>query len=177
MPSPDEALWARVEELADEMNHLPADRIPQRLSELASSGEAPTVLTLLGTWLSLPPPPASLASGTLLGGRYVLKEKLGEGGMGVVWRAGQELIARDVAIKIIHPSLVTPALQTRFLSEMKVLGQLNHPAIVKIFDAGVHNVSGSGPIPFFAMELIEGLDPAVLFPRLYDSGNGQHRLG
>jgi serine/threonine protein kinase/WD40 repeat protein len=156
MNFPDEALWARVEKLGEEMSDLPPDRISKRLSQLAAEGEAPTVITLLSTWLSLPPPPAVLAPGTLLAGRYVLKEKLGEGGMGAVWRASQELISRDVAVKMIHPSLVTPALNARFAGEMKVLGQLNHPGIVKIFDAGVHAQPDRSLIPFFVMELIEG---------------------
>src|SRR6266852_5472048 len=76
--------------------------------------------------------------GASLAGRYLLREKLGEGGMGSVWRARQDLIGRDVAVKIIHPALVTPALQERFVFEMTVLGRLDHPGIVKIFDAGAH---------------------------------------
>ncbi|MDB6040065.1 MAG: serine/threonine protein kinase, partial [Verrucomicrobiales bacterium] len=156
MNTPDEARWARVEELAEEICRLAPGQVSERLSQLAAAGEAPTVLTLLGTWLTLPAPPTALSAGILLGGRYLLREKLGEGGMGAVWRASQELIARDVAVKIIHPALVTPALQARFAGEMKVLGQLDHPGIVKIFDAGVHNQADGTLIPFFAMDLIEG---------------------
>jgi serine/threonine protein kinase/WD40 repeat protein len=156
MNAPAEAQWARVEQLADEISHLPTDQIPQRLSELVAAGESPTVLTLLGTWLALPPLPEPFKPGDELGGRYVLGHKLGEGGMGSVWRARQQLIGRDVALKIIHPALVTPALQARFVAEMEILGQLNHPGIVRIFDAGVHGLPGGEGIPFFAMELVEG---------------------
>jgi serine/threonine protein kinase/WD40 repeat protein len=156
MNSPDEAQWDRVEQLADEISRLAPDQRTSRLSALAASGESTTVLTLLGTWLELPAPPAPLGPGTLLGGRYVLREKLGEGGMGSVWRARQEMIGRDVAVKIIYPSLVSPDLQARFIGEMQILGELNHPGIVRIFDAGVHKTMDGGSIPFFAMELILG---------------------
>src|SRR5262245_25263906 len=114
MNFPDEARWERIEKLAEEIGRLAPEQASDRLSQLAASGESPTVLTLLGTWLSLPPAPAGLTVGTLLGGRYLLQEKIGEGGMGSVWRASQELIGRDVAVKIIHPSLVTPSLQAKF---------------------------------------------------------------
>jgi serine/threonine protein kinase/WD40 repeat protein len=156
MNAPDEAQWDRVEALADEISGLPPEQVTHRLSELAASGESTTVLTLLGTWLDLPPPPAPFSSGTTLAGRYVLREKLGEGGMGSVWRARQELIGRDVALKIIHPPLVTSSLRARFVGEMEILGQLNHPGIVRIFDAGIHQMPEGSSIPFFAMELIAG---------------------
>jgi len=122
MTVPDEAQWARDEEIAEEIARLAPDRVPERLSELAAAGESPTVLTLVETWLGLPPPPSPFQQGSVLAERYVLREKIGEGGMGSVWRAGQELIERDVAVKIIHPSLVTPALQSKFAGEIKILG-------------------------------------------------------
>src|SRR5437870_4684663 len=134
MNLPGEQQWLRVEELGRQLTHLPPEELAARMSQLAASGESPTVLTLLSTWLVLPPPPAPFEAGSVLGGRYTLRVKLGEGGMGSVWRARQELIGRDVALKMIHPSLVTPALQSRFLSEMEALGQLDHPGIVHIFD-------------------------------------------
>src|SRR5258708_1223757 len=156
---------------------------------MAAAGESPTILTLLGNWLALPPPPAPLASGSLVGGRYLLREKIGadgmgsvwrasrgtrgwgrlvggryllrekigEGGMGSVWRARQEMIGRDVALKMIHPALVTPAFRTRFVSEIELLGQLDHPGIVRIFDASVHEGEDHSALPFFAMELVEGV--------------------
>jgi serine/threonine protein kinase/WD40 repeat protein len=57
---------------------------------------------------------------------------------------------------MIHPDLVTPALQSRFITEIEALGQLDHPGIARIFDAGFHERPQGPPIPFFAMELVEG---------------------
>src|ERR1700677_2243273 len=156
MNPPGEKQWQRVEELATELKELQPNAIASRLLQLAAAGESRTVVTLLVTWLGLPPPAAPFESGSVVGGRFTLREKLGEGGMGSVWRAKQEMVGRDVALKLIHPALVTPTLQGRFVGEMELLGQLNHPGIVRIFDAGVDEQPNRPPMPFFAMELVEG---------------------
>ncbi|PWT80292.1 MAG: hypothetical protein C5B44_05495 [Acidobacteria bacterium] len=157
MNAPGEPEWARVEKLGLELSGLPTEKVASRISELKASGESTIVLSLLGTWLALPAPPAPIDCGSIIGGRYVIREKLGEGGMGSVWRAKQELVGRDVALKIIHPGMVTPALQARFVSEIELLGQLNHPGIVRIYDAGMSERKEGPSLPFFAMELVEGL--------------------
>lgn len=157
MTLPEEKHWRRVEELAGELGQIPSDQAASRMAELAAAGESRTVLTLLGRWLSLPPASAPVDIGQVIGKRYTLKEKLGEGGMGSVWRARQEMVGRDVALKMIHSALFSPALRARFVSEIELLGQLSHPGIVRIFDAGVHEQPNGQAIPFFAMELVEGL--------------------
>ena len=157
MKVPGEEHWERVERLGKELESLPPDLAASRISELGAEGESTVVLSLLGTWLALPPPPPPVDCGSIIGGRYTVREKLGEGAMGSVWRAKQELVGRDVALKIIHPSMVTPPLQGRFISEIELLGQLNHPGIVRIYDAGMSDRPQGPPIPFFAMELVEGL--------------------
>ena len=124
MNPPDEQQWRRVEKLARESSALPKEEVSALISKLAEDGEAPTVLTMLGNWLGMPPPPVDLAPGTIVGGRYTLKEKIGSGGMASVWRAKQEVVERDVALKMIHPALVTPHLKERFVTEIKLLGQL-----------------------------------------------------
>lgn len=157
MNQPSEHHWLRVEELSEQLSALPPDQVPARIAQLAVEGEPHTVLTLLETMVDLPPLPQAVDTGTVIAGRYVLRKKLGQGAMGMVWRARQELVGRDVAVKIIHPWLVTPAFESRFLAEVEILGQLNHPGIARIFDAGFHEQDHGPPVPFFAMELIEGL--------------------
>jgi len=157
MKIPLEAEWCRVEVLAQELERLEPDQVAARLAELAEAGESRSVLTLLGVWHRLPPPLVGLGEGSVVGGSYTLREKIGEGGMGAVWRATQKTIERDVALKIIHPSLVSPTLRKRAEDEIRVLGQLNHPGIVRIFAAGFHEDPRHGTIPYFAMELVEGV--------------------
>jgi serine/threonine protein kinase len=155
MKLPGEKQWERVEAIADQLAGLPRDEVGVRLGQLASQGEASTVISLLGEWLNLPPPPPPLGPGSVVG-NYTLVEKLGEGGMGSVWRATQPVIGRDVALKLIHPGLVTATIKARFLEEIKLLGQLSHPGIVQIFDAGVHQGPDGHAVPYFTMELITG---------------------
>jgi WD40 repeat protein/predicted Ser/Thr protein kinase len=92
------------------------------------------------------PPPPVLA-------RYRLVRLLGEGGMGAVYEAEQDNPRRSVALKVIRPGLVTPALLQRFAQEAQILGRLHHPGVAPIYEAGV----AQDGRPFFAMELVRGL--------------------
>jgi non-specific serine/threonine protein kinase/serine/threonine-protein kinase len=100
----------------------------------------------------------TLASSTLRAsdtiGLYVLLEKLGEGGMGEVWRAEQtQPIRRHVALKVIKAGLDTKTVVARFEAERQALALMEHPAIAKVYDAGV---TPRG-LPFFAMEYVPGV--------------------
>ena len=76
----------------------------------------------------------SIAIGQTLG-RYRIEEELGAGGMGVVYRAHDEKLERDLAIKVLAPgTLDDEAARKRFRNEAKVLSKLNHPAIQTIYD-------------------------------------------
>ena len=87
-------------------------------------------------------------------GRYVLLDLLGEGGMGKVFKAHDGRLGRDVALKLIRPErLSNPAAMARFDHEMKALGKLDHPHVVRAFDAGQ-----AGADHFVAMEFIDGAD-------------------
>jgi WD40 repeat protein len=106
--------------------------------------------------------------GQVFAGRYKLRQKLGEGGMGVVFVADQtEPVQRRVALKIIRAGLDTHRLLARFEQERQALALMDHPNIAKVFDAGMDQARR----PYFAMELVKGMpltrycDDAKLSPR------------
>ena len=84
---------------------------------------------------------------------YVLLERLGEGGMGQVFKARHADMRRIVAIKLIRNELLADAdTVNRFRREVQGLAQLAHPHVVHAYDAGL-----TGPIPFLVMEYIDGI--------------------
>ncbi|MFD7901924.1 serine/threonine protein kinase [Kitasatospora sp. NPDC059747] len=80
--------------------------------------------------------------GTVLGGRYTLTERIGGGGMGTVWRAEDGVLARQVAVKILHSALFEDGtFVRRFRREAQMVAAIDHPGIVDVYDYGE---SGSG---------------------------------
>ncbi len=88
-------------------------------------------------------------------GRFRIISILGHGGMGTVYEAEQDKPHRKVALKVIRPGWMSPAMLRRFEYEAEVLARLDHPGIARVFDAGTAD-SGHGPQPYFAMELVTG---------------------
>ena len=87
-------------------------------------------------------------------GRYQLLERLGQGGMGVVYRAHDTLLERTVAVKVISAPIDQNAeLRERFFREARAAGQLSHRNIITIRDLGEHDGQ-----PYLAMEFLEGQD-------------------
>lgn len=85
-------------------------------------------------------------------GAFRLIEKLGGGGMGVVYRAEQDGLGRIVALKLIRPEhLYFEGARARFQREVETVARLSHPGIVQI-----HTVGEADGIPYFAMELVKG---------------------
>ena len=85
-------------------------------------------------------------------GHYRIEAKLGEGGMGVVYRAFDTHLDRPVAIKILRADATTsPERKRRFVQEAKAASALNHPNIIHIYD-----ISSSGDTDFIAMEFVAG---------------------
>jgi serine/threonine-protein kinase len=90
----------------------------------------------------------------LLLGAYVIEERLGEGGMGQVFRARHKLLNRRVALKVIRKErLSNPDFVRRFYREIQAAAQLSHPNIVVAYDA-----DHVGDTHFFAMEYVDGVD-------------------
>ena len=117
----------------------------------------------IGPRVPLPPPPREgdvademlvdgLRPGDLLEGRYQVEDKIGEGGIGVVYRAVQLKLHRRVAVKLLqHETMGEEDLRARFEREAVALAALSHPNIVSLTDYGI--VRGR---PFLVMELLEG---------------------
>ncbi|HKR69274.1 MAG TPA: protein kinase [Streptosporangiaceae bacterium] len=102
----------------------------------------------------------------LIGGRYALFDVLGTGGMATVWRARDEVLGREVAVKVLSPQYAAdPAFRIRFEREARHVASLSHPRLVTVFDCGV-----DGTVPFIVMELVAGrtlrqiLDDAGVLP-------------
>ena len=129
----------------------------------ASSNAAPTPARPTPRGTDGPP----LLPERVFAGRFKLRQKLGEGGMGEVWVADQaEPVQRRVAIKVVRPGLDSERMLARFDQERQALALMDHPNIAKVLDAG--EADGR---PYFVMELIKGVpitdycDRARLSPR------------
>src|SRR4029453_3790197 len=93
----------------------------------------------------------SLGAGTKLG-PYQILDRLGSGGMGEVYRARDDKLGRDVAIKVLPTSFVhDPDRLARFDREARLLASLNHPRI-----AAIYGFEDSAGIPALVLELVEG---------------------
>ena len=184
------AQWSRFHELARGLDELPISAIPGRLASLEASGESVDVVAYLRLNYRLPQNP-KFDVGARLADRYIIRGFLGEGGMGVVYRASQEITQRDVALKTVHPGLLLEGAAERFRAEIGMLGQLDHPGIVRVFDADVHRGGGNREILFYAMELVNGMpihefvaangrdpvDVLSLFSRVVDAVSYAHKRG
>lgn len=103
--------------------------------------------------ITLDSSPISEVPGTTIG-RYKLLEKIGEGGMAIVYMAEQtEPIRRKVALKIIKLGMDTMQVIARFEAERQALAMMDHPNIAKVFDAGATETGR----PYFVMELVRGV--------------------
>ncbi|QDV26786.1 serine/threonine-protein kinase [Aureliella helgolandensis] len=114
-------------------------------SGLLRTGDVPTAHSLTSPKLERP--------GAQIG-LYIVREQLGEGGMGVVYVAEQqEPVRRHVALKIIKPGMDSREILARFDAERQALAMMSHPNIAKILDGGATEAGR----PFFVMELVKGV--------------------
>jgi eukaryotic-like serine/threonine-protein kinase len=164
LPCPPE-LWARFSSLLDTALDLPEAELADWIERLAGEDAAvkPWLVRVLEAegaletgFLRARPhlaPHSVLEPGTIVG-PYRLESRLGEGGMGEVWRASRadDGPRREVALKLPHPELLGGPFRQRFARERDVLAALSHPHIAQLYDAGL---SAEGH-PYLALELVEG---------------------
>src|SRR6201994_3234441 len=87
-----------------------------------------------------------------LGSRYTLVDVLGTGGMATVWRAGDEQLGREVAVKVLSPQYAAdPGFLARFEREARHAASVSNPRLVTMFDSGIDHGT-----PFLVMELVTG---------------------
>jgi hypothetical protein len=124
------------------------------------------------------------ASGDLIADRYRILAPLGAGGMATVYRANDERLGREVAIKVLLPNLAgDPVVAARFEREARTLAAAAHPGVVSIFDVDAGDPN-TGREPFFVMELCSGgsladllvdgkrVSPGELIPTLVSVADG-----
>lgn len=122
-------------------------------------------LVKLEAWYREPRPEAPVAErfapGTLLADRYRVEVVLGEGGMGVVYRAYDETLGKSVALKFLPARLSADVgRREQFLKEVRSAQEVSHDCVARVHDIGQH-----GGHPFLSMEYIDGGDLASLLQR------------
>ncbi|MBW2525046.1 MAG: protein kinase, partial [Deltaproteobacteria bacterium] len=90
--------------------------------------------------------------GDVIATKYQLTNVIGEGGMGAIWQARNEVLHVDVAIKLINRKVASAEASQRLLVEARSAAQLDHPSIVRVHDFGTTEFGD----PFIVMELLEG---------------------
>jgi TolB-like protein/tetratricopeptide (TPR) repeat protein len=161
--------WQTIDRVFVEGLQLPPDARPALVARECAADEElqRDVLSLLaaaessGNFLEIPAlerlATAMVADGWSLRpsqrlGAYVVRELLGAGAVGEVWRATDERLSRDVAIKVLLPHLSNDPERVRhFTEEARTAGSLNHPNIVSVHDVGEH-----GGAPFIVSEYVDG---------------------
>ncbi len=102
---------------------------------------------------------SAIMPGTVLRERYRLDSEIGRGGMGIVYRATDLELHREVAVKVLPTSTSSTDSRQRLLREARAAAALNHPHIISVHDIGEANGS-----PFFVMELVHGPSLAKAHP-------------
>jgi serine/threonine-protein kinase len=108
-----------------------------------------------------------LPGSSLLAGRYRLVERLGAGGMSVVWRGFDEVLGRQVAVKVLPPSTsADPSFRRRLRAEAQAAARLSHQHITNVYDYGEATTVDGEPVPYVVMELIDGESLAAVLARV-----------
>ena len=134
---------------------------------LAAAGGGMLALTLLAGRLERRVREAVIAAGQL--GQYALEEKIGEGGMGSVYRGRHAMLRRPTAVKLLEPAKTTEMSIARFEREVQLTSQLNHPNTITIYDYG-RTPEG---VFYYAMEYLDGYSLDGLVERFGPQGDGR----
>ncbi|MEV6844623.1 protein kinase [Actinoplanes sp. NPDC051411] len=103
-----------------------------------------------------------MESGQLIAGRYRLRERLGYGGMSVVWRADDDVLGREVAIKVLSAALAgDPELRRQIRAEARTAAGLRHANVVAVYDYGEF-IDAGRTLSYVVMELVDGRSLADL---------------
>jgi tRNA A-37 threonylcarbamoyl transferase component Bud32 len=167
--------WRKIEQLLDDALDLPADERVAFLetacgADVALRGEVERLLRAhdrVGDFLEHPLPsvasllsdvaasePALGASGAIIAGRYVLEREIGRGGMATVYRARDTKHSRPVAIKVLDAVLAHRVGAGRFLREIQITANLQHPHILPLHDSGEFEGLVYYVMPFVAGETL-----------------------
>lgn len=147
-----------IADLIGTLDTVPLAGIVDELARLESGQTDPSVVTYLRERYQAPYAAPAVEPGDVVGGRYRIVRPLGRGGMGLVFVAEQAHVNRQVALKMLSPALASEGMIHRMAGEISSLGRLNHPHIVRIFDADVHHADGSGRSSlYFTMEIVDGM--------------------
>src|SRR3954462_6962849 len=107
-----------------------------------------------------------LPGSSLLAGRYRLVERLGAGGVSVGGRGFDEVLGRQVAVKVLPPSTSTdPSFRRRLRAEAQAAARLSHPHITNVYDYGEATTADGEPVPYVVMELVDGESLAAVLAR------------
>ncbi len=159
----DSARWGRIVGIFEAVLEAPAAERASRLESLTAgepelAAEVRRLLdsdTAAGGFLeepaALPPAPTVRLALPATIGRYQVRERIGRGGFGEVFRCLDPRLEREVAVKTLHSA--DPDLGRRFLREAVISARLDHPGIVRVFDSG-----RDGDTPYLVQELLAGED-------------------
>ena len=142
------------EQVAD--TALPPATVPPRVSRVAGFR---TTGVAASAQLQINRPGLVLQSGALLANRYVIESEIGRGGLGIVYRARDRVLAETIAIKMLRPETVAndPTAFERLKSELRVTRKISHRNVVRTYDLGE-----SGDAPFLTMEYVDGASLATI---------------
>jgi tetratricopeptide (TPR) repeat protein len=139
---------------------------PQPTGDPAATADGPLAVADRAGGVSVP------AEGSNPAARYLLGEEIARGGMGVVYRATDIVLAREVAIKVLEKYAPDSGMARRFADEARITGQLQHPNIPAVHDLGVLPDGR----PFLAMKLIKGQTLEDLLKLRAEAAEGRGRF-